>query len=81
MYLESEYRFRISRNGLIGGVVFANAETFSAERGTTFQQIQPGYGTGIRVKLKKTSGTNIGIDYGVGTQGSKGLFINVGEYF
>ena len=29
MYLESEYRFGITRNGLFGGVVFANAETVS----------------------------------------------------
>jgi hypothetical protein len=29
--LEGEYRYRITRNGLIGGVVFANVENFSAD--------------------------------------------------
>ena len=30
IYAEAEWRFRITDNGLLGGVVFANAETFSA---------------------------------------------------
>lgn len=31
VYLESEYRFGITRNGLLGGVIFANAESFSKQ--------------------------------------------------
>lgn len=81
VYGESEYRFKILSNGLVGGVVFANAESFSAVRGTRLQKIQPGYGTGLRIKLSKASKTNLAIDYGFGTQGSKGLFITVGELF
>ena len=78
---ESEYRFRITRNGLIGGVAFANAETFSAAPGTPLERVQPGYGAGLRIKLNKVSKTNISIDYGFGNQHSKGLFINIGELF
>ena len=81
IYLESEYRYRITANGLIGGVVFANAESFSAAPGTHLQSIQPGIGPGIRVKLNKISKTNVCIDYGFGREGSKGLFVNVGELF
>ncbi len=81
MYMETEYRFKLVPNGLFGAVVFANAETFAAEQASSFQKIQPGFGGGLRIKLKKSSRTNLGIDYGFGTQGSKGLFINVGEYF
>ncbi len=81
VYLESEYRFRILKNGLIGGVVFANAQTLTANPGTRFQQIQPAIGPGLRIKLNKTSRTNIAIDYGFGRQGSQGLFIDVGEIF
>ena len=81
LYLESEYRFRISKNGLIGGVIFSNAESFSGAPSRKLQSVQPGVGGGIRIKLNKKSNTNIAIDYGVGTQGSKGLFVNIGEVF
>ena len=81
VYLETEYRFKITPNGLIGGVVFVNGESFSAAPGTHLQSIQPGYGPGLRIKLSKVSKTNLDIDYGFGNQGSKGLFLTVGEVF
>lgn len=81
VYGEAEYRFRITANGLFGGVVFANAEAFSARPGSRLQKIQPGFGPGVRIKLNKVSKTNISIDYGFGSRGSKGLFINIGELF
>lgn len=81
VYLESEYRFKITRNGLLGGVAFVNAQSFSGAPGTPLQSIQPGFGPGLRIKLNKVSKTNIAIDYGFGREGSKGLFINVGEVF
>ncbi|MDP9048526.1 MAG: hypothetical protein M3N14_10335 [Bacteroidota bacterium] len=81
VYLESEYRFRLTRNGLLGGVVFVNAQSFSAQQGTNQQTIQPAFGPGIRLKLNKVTKTNIAIDYGIGRQGSRGVFINVGEVF
>ncbi|MDB5138661.1 MAG: hypothetical protein JWR12_577 [Mucilaginibacter sp.] len=81
VYLESEYRFKLTNNGLLGGVVFLNGESFSAAPGTKMQAVQPGFGPGLRIKLNKTSNTNIAIDYGFGRQGSNGLFIDVGEAF
>ncbi|QQL49802.1 BamA/TamA family outer membrane protein [Mucilaginibacter ginkgonis] len=81
VYLESEYRFPITKNGLLGGVIFANAQSLSAQPGTRLQAVQPAIGPGLRVKLNKTSRTNIAIDYGFGRQGSNGLFIDVGEIF
>ncbi len=81
VYLEGEYRFKILANGLLGGVVFVNGQSFSAEPGTRLQPIQPGYGPGLRIKLNTISKTNISIDYGFGRQGSNGLFIDVGEMF
>ncbi|TWR24649.1 hypothetical protein FPZ42_16290 [Mucilaginibacter achroorhodeus] len=81
VYGEAEYRFGLTRNGLLGGVVFGNAESFSAEPGTKLQKVQPGYGAGVRIKLNKVSKTNIAIDYGFGSQGSKGIFVTVGEIF
>jgi hypothetical protein len=81
VYLEAQYRFKITRNGLFGGVIFLNGQSFSAAPGSSLQRFQPGWGPGLRIKLNKLSKTNISIDYGFGTQGSKGLFINIGELF
>ncbi|HTR30764.1 MAG TPA: hypothetical protein VMH27_15945, partial [Puia sp.] len=81
-YLEAEDRFTISRNGLIGGVVFANFETFKRVLAATqLHDIIPGWGAGIRIKLNKHSNTNICVDYGWGLQGSQGIAVNVGEVF
>ena len=81
IYTEAEYRFGISGNGLLGGVVFANAQSFSRTLSNQFSIITPGFGAGLRIKLNKYSNTNLCIDYGFGLNGSKGLFLNFGEVF
>jgi outer membrane protein assembly factor BamA len=81
LYLETEYRFGITRNGLLGAVLFANAESFSGLQSNTFQGVAPAAGSGIRIKVNKHSDSNICIDYGVGIHGSRGLFVNLGEVF
>jgi hypothetical protein len=87
LYLEAEYRFGITNNGLIGGVVFANAQSFSNynptnyNTSTNFDNIWPGLGFGIRIKVNKHSDTNVAIDYGFGMDGSHGFFVNLGELF
>jgi outer membrane protein assembly factor BamA len=78
---EAEYRFVVSRNGLFGGVVFVNAETFSDILTGKYTVISPGGGLGIRIMLNKFSRTNIALDYAWGTQGSQGFFVNLGEVF
>ena len=79
--LEAEYRFGISKNGLIGAVLFANAESVSELATNSFQVISPGFGVGLRIKFNKFSRTNACIDYGVGTKGSQGFVGNLGEVF
>ena len=81
LYLETEYRFGILSNGLLGGVVFGNVQSFSELGSGRFQQVTPGYGTGLRISLNKFSRTNLCIDYGWGTHGSGGFFVNLGEVF
>ncbi len=81
LYLEGEYRFGITRNGLLGAVIFANGESFSELKSNAFETMAPAAGTGIRIKLNKHSNSNICIDYGVGTGGSRGFFVNLGEVF
>lgn len=81
IYAEAEYRFGITGNGLLGGVVFANAQSFSRNFSNQLSVISPAVGAGIRIKLNKYSNTNLCIDYGFGMNGSKGLFLNLGEVF
>ncbi|MBS1596738.1 MAG: BamA/TamA family outer membrane protein [Bacteroidetes bacterium] len=81
LYAEAEYRFQITNNGLIGGVVFANAQSFSNYPKNNIDAIWPGYGLGIRIKANKNSNTNIAIDYGFGLGNSRGFFVNLGELF
>ena len=81
VYFEGEYRYKITANGVLGGTVFLNGESFSSTQGSSLESIQPGYGPGLRIKLNKVSNTNISINYGFGNEGSRGLFISVGEAF
>lgn len=81
LYGESEYRFGLTANGILGGVVFINAQSFSEPDSGRFEAISPGWGAGLRVKLNKFSKTNIALDYGFGLHGSKGIFANLGEVF
>ena len=81
IYLETEYRFGITTNGLLGGVVFANAQTFTEPATSQFAYFDPGYGCGIRISLNKFSRTNLCVDYGWGLHGSGGFFVNLGEVF
>jgi hypothetical protein len=81
LYLESEYRWGLTANGLIGGVVFANAQSFSELTTGRFTYIQPGCGLGFRISLNKFSRTNLCVDYGWGANGSGGFFVNLGEVF
>ena len=64
-YFETEYRRDITRNGLIGFVLFGNVT--SATQGNTreFAYLAPAAGAGLRVKYNKKSNTNICFDYGV----------------
>jgi hypothetical protein len=80
-YTEAEDRFTITRNGLIGGVVFFNLQSFKKNLLPQINSFIPGWGGGIRVKLNKHSNTNIAVDYGFGLQGSGGIAVNVGEVF
>jgi outer membrane protein assembly factor BamA len=81
LYFETEYRFGITRNGLLGAVLFANGESFSGLNSGAFEGLAPAAGTGIRIKVNKHSNSNICVDYGVGVGGSHGLFVNLGEVF
>lgn len=81
VYTEAEYRYGITRNGLLGGVVFVNAQSASEPRHQRFDAVAPAAGVGLRLNINKHTRTNLAVDYGVGLQGSRGLFFNFGEVF
>lgn len=81
IYLEGEYRFGITRNGLLGGVVFGNAQSVANYQNAGMSKIIPAAGGGIRLKWNKLTNTSIALDYGVGIGGSKGVIFNINEVF
>ncbi|WP_435354462.1 BamA/TamA family outer membrane protein [Emticicia sp. SJ17W-69] len=81
VYLEGEYRFGITRNGLLGGVVFTNAQSVANYPNNGMSKIIPAFGGGIRLKWSKLTNTTIALDYGIGIGGSKGVVFNINEVF
>jgi Omp85 superfamily domain len=82
LYEEAEFRYRISRNGLFGGVLFTNFTTASNPftNQKVFNTVAPGYGFGLRIMMNKKDRTNIAIDYGRG-DGFSGIYFNIRETF
>jgi outer membrane protein assembly factor BamA len=82
MYAETEWRFPITENGLLGGVAFVNATTASnpLTGQSLFSSVAPGYGVGLRITMNKKDRTNICVDYGRGI-GSSGIYFNIRETF
>jgi len=83
MYVESEYRFKISANGFLGGVIFLNATTTDSPLvgQYLFDRFALGYGTGLRLKMNKETRTNICVDIGFGQNGSGGVYFGLQEAF
>ncbi len=81
VYVESEYRFPITRNGLFSGVAFVNGQSFAEPTSKRFEAVALGYGVGLRIKINKETNSNIALDYGFGQNGSRGFFLNLGEVF
>ena len=80
LYFECEYRRDITRNGLLGFVVFANLNSASQPNGRSLQFWNPAAGTGLRLKFNKKSDTNICVDYGF-SKGFSDISISLGEAF
>ena len=80
LLLEAEYRRDITKNWLLGFVVFVNANTVTQADNYRFTGLHPATGAGLRIKFNKRSGTNIAFDYGVSKYGST-FSLNLGEAF
>ncbi len=79
IYLESEFRFDVTKNGLFGMVVFAQMFSMQ-ETDHKYNHLIPGLGSGLRLKFNKESRTNLGVDFGFGLN-SWNFNITLGEYF
>lgn len=79
LYTEAEYRFDISSGGFLGGVLFANMQSYTNKAGN-FDDILPAAGFGLRLKFNRLSDTNVTIDFAYGKEGWN-WYINLGEYF
>lgn len=81
LYGEVEYRATLVPNGLVGAVAFFNTTTVDGSGQRLFASYAPAAGGGLRFLLNKRSRTNLCVDYGVGTNGSRGLYLGIQEAF
>lgn len=65
VYLESEYRTDLTKDGLLGAVFFANISSVSNIDTYKFEKINPAVGTGLRIKWSKRNNSNLSLDLGV----------------
>jgi len=88
---ETEYRFPITKNGLLGGVLFTSITTTSRDAITVgtesmpklnlFEAVRPAGGFGARIMLNRTGRLNLTMDMAFGQNGAKGFYFAVGETF
>jgi hypothetical protein len=81
IYLESEYRRALTRDGLWGAVAFLNATATTEAESGVFGRTDLGGGVGLRIKFSKHTDTNLTIDHGWGMSGSRGFFLGMSEAF
>jgi outer membrane protein assembly factor BamA len=92
VYLEGEYRFPITKNGMLGGVIFGNFTTASRPSVTgipdaesydlkLFERWRPAGGVGLRIMAQKYSRTSLNIDAGISSDRQLALYFSVGEAF
>jgi hypothetical protein len=80
IYGEAEYRFDITRGGLIGGVLFANFQSYPEPETERLKHIKTAAGTGLRIKFNKYSDSNMTFDVAFGDD-SFNWYVNLNEVF
>jgi hypothetical protein len=78
--LETEYRFGITDNGFIGGVVFVSVTSASEYNTQQFMYWHPAGGVGVRMKFNKYSDTNIAFDVAL-SKGFLNVYLFIGEAY
>ena len=92
VYVEAEWRFRITGDGFLGGAVFANVETmsrpavelpaygFSLDGEDLFESLKPAGGFGLRFMMSREARTNVRLDFAWGAD-SFAVYLGAGEAF
>ena len=90
VYGEVEWRFRLTRDGFLGGTVFANASTFSRPavsvpgfsqgREALFSSVRPAGGVGLRFMMNREARNAVTLDFAWG-QDSFAVYFGAGEVF
>ena len=80
LFMESEYRFNITRNGFVGGVLFTNITSASQYDTQCFKYWKPSVGTGVRLKFNKYTKVNVALDFGI-SKDFASVYLNIGEAF
>lgn len=80
LFFESEYRFNITQNGFLGGVVFANTTSASEYDTQNFVHWQPAIGAGVRLKFNKYTKVNVAFDFGI-SKDYASVYLKIGEVF
>ena len=80
LFFESEYRFNLTQNGFLGGVVFANATSASQYDTQHFIHWQPAAGAGVRLKFNKYTKLNVALDFGFSKEYAS-VYLKIGEVF
>ncbi|HEV3411738.1 MAG TPA: BamA/TamA family outer membrane protein [Puia sp.] len=77
---EMEYRRSITRDQLLGFVVFANMNAVTEPISHDFAYPHAAVGAGLRIKFNKHSGTNFCVDFAT-SKGYWAIYLNLGEAF
>jgi outer membrane protein assembly factor BamA len=77
---ETEYRRSVTRDQLLGFVIFANMNSVTQPRTNNFAYLHSAAGAGLRIKFNKHSGTNFGMDFAA-SKGYWALYFSLGEAF
>ncbi len=81
-YFETEYRYPITRNKLISGVVFMNFQSAAdGSNDNLYGSWRVGAGAGFRFLFQKDSRSAVCVDFSHGECGSNGVFFGLNEVF
>lgn len=79
-YVTTELEYRSQLTNRIGYTVFANVHSISEENGN-FAHWNPAAGFGLRLMFNRKERVNVRIDYAVGIEGNRGLYLVITEAF
>ena len=90
VYAEAEFRFRLTYDGFLGGVLFTSASTFARPAVSItgysdpgehlFKNLRPAGGIGLRFMMNRVSRTNVTMDFAFSETGF-GIYLGAGEAF